>query len=85
MTEFEVHIDLDGRIRPIGMARSNRVRARRPSFSSMMAPPSIWRRVADGPESRETGRRSEGPAGQSKIWLEREAVRVPCGLCGVGI
>ena len=26
MADFEVHIDLDGRTRPIGLARSNRVR-----------------------------------------------------------
>lgn len=26
MADFEVHIDLDGRTRPIGVARSNRVR-----------------------------------------------------------
>ena len=26
MADFEVHIDLNGRIRPIGLARSNRVR-----------------------------------------------------------
>jgi len=26
MTDFEVHIDLDGRTRPVGLARSNRVR-----------------------------------------------------------
>jgi len=26
MTDFEVHIDLDGRARPVGLARSNRVR-----------------------------------------------------------
>jgi serine/threonine-protein kinase HipA len=26
MADFEVHIDLDGRTRPVGLARSNRVR-----------------------------------------------------------
>jgi serine/threonine-protein kinase HipA len=26
MADFEVHVDLDGRARPIGLARSNRVR-----------------------------------------------------------
>ena len=28
MVDFEVHVDLDGRTRQIGLARSNRVRGR---------------------------------------------------------
>ena len=53
-----------------------------PAFGPLHQPatPGVGRGVSDGAESRQTGRRGEGAAGQGKGRLKREPVRIiePC-------